>query len=192
MPRFPLETVKSTDSSLAIDRLHRPRGYPFPRNSRLIPPFSSIPLQSQDVLLLVFRRVRRTRGIRIMLPFSACLSVSVYYIPSLDIRRVIWTSSRISSWTHLLSGINIRFSCFGCQLRVFGCLQRNINTFDNGTSETGREVGAESRISPFDRAQYLSLRNHFMVHAVLQHSIFTQYFILCHHLYFQKQEKILE
>lgn len=159
--------------------------------SSVIPPFSSTALRSQDVLLLVFRRVRRIRGIRIMLPFSACCSAFVSHFPASDIRRTTGTGPKISSWTYLLSGTNICLSCFECQLRVFEGSQRNISTPDNGTSETGREVEAESRISPFDtRSQYQSLRNHFCGSRRLAtlHSIFLFYVVT---FVSKKQEKIL-
>lgn len=94
------------------------RASPTPPSSRVsVPPQSLVMPPStsttpQDALLLALRRIRRTRVTRIMLPFFACLSVSVDYLPSAYTRRATWTSPEISSCTHPLSGTGTYFSYF--------------------------------------------------------------------------------
>lgn len=112
-----IRVSRSTDSAV-LAGIHI-QGSAISRHSTFPFDLSSLP---RVVLLLVFRRVRRTRAIRIMLPSSArSSSASDYYYFFLDTRRVTRTSPKISSWTHLLSGTNICLSCLGCQLRVFEC-----------------------------------------------------------------------
>lgn len=82
MPGFPPQTrlsqqiraARSTDPAV-LAGVHIPA---ISRHATVYP---------QDALLLVLRRIRRIRGIRIMLPSSAYWSVAVYYFPSADTRR---------------------------------------------------------------------------------------------------------
>jgi hypothetical protein len=64
----PDEMAKLRDSSFAIERLGRPREYPC--SGRSVPSCSPS-ARLQDALLLAFRRVRRIRATRIMLPSSS-------------------------------------------------------------------------------------------------------------------------
>lgn len=170
------------------------RASPTPPSSRvslsqqsLVMPLLPFPPRPQDALLLALRRVRRTRVTRIMLPFFARLSVAVDYFPSANTRLNDLSGS--VNQLLLASFVGNRYASritpYG-QLtwRVFASAlsQRNINTLGNGTSQTvGGRIGAESRISPFDRTRYLSLGNHIYGSrrpACRTLATFTQYFFL--------------
>lgn len=100
MPGFPLDTAKSKDSSRAIDQSRRPRGCPYPRNfspsyHRLSSGRSSSSFTSS-----------RTRGTRINHASILCVLVGRRLLLSFrgHSARVTWTSPKINSWSHPLSG----------------------------------------------------------------------------------------